>query len=59
MSFSTERSVVKNLGYIHVYASEILRFALNDKGVNFSLKLFLCSDGLHSCDSYHVIDVVD
>ena len=35
MSFRTERSVVKNLGYIYVYASEILRFALNDKGVNF------------------------
>ena len=34
MSFRTERSVVKNLGYIHVYASEIVRFALNDKGVN-------------------------
>ena len=40
MSFRTERSVVKNLGYIHVYASEILRFALNDKGVNFSLKFY-------------------
>ena len=30
MSFRTERSVVKNLGYIHVGAIEILRFALND-----------------------------
>ena len=34
MSFRTERSRVKNLGYIHVienlYATEILRFALDD-----------------------------
>ena len=30
LSFRTERSAVKNLVYIHVYASEILRFALND-----------------------------
>ena len=30
MSFRTERSVVKNLENIHLYASEILRFALND-----------------------------
>jgi len=35
LSFRTERSVVKNLGNLHVvtrlYATEILRFALNDK----------------------------
>ena len=31
LSFRTERSVVKNLVYIHVYVTEILRFALNDK----------------------------
>ena len=31
LSFRTERSVVKNLGNIHVCATEILRFALNDK----------------------------
>ena len=30
MSFRTERSVVKNLESIHVYVTEILRFALND-----------------------------
>ena len=35
MSFRTERSEVKNLGYIYVCASEILRFALNDKEVYF------------------------
>ena len=33
LSFRTERSVVKNLDNIHVDASEILRFALNDKDV--------------------------
>jgi hypothetical protein len=34
LSFRTERSVVKNLGnihvFIHLYAPEILRFALDD-----------------------------
>ena len=30
MSFRTERSVVKNLGYIDVDVFEILRYALND-----------------------------
>ena len=36
MSFRTERSVVKNLGNIYFrlrYATEILRFALNDKTI--------------------------
>ncbi len=31
MSFRTERSVVKNLGYINVDVIEILRFALDDR----------------------------
>ena len=31
MSFRTERSVVKNLGYINVDIIEILRFALDDR----------------------------
>ena len=33
MSFRTERSVEKNLDNIYMDASEILRFALNDKNV--------------------------
>ena len=31
MSFRTEQSVVKNLGYINVDVIEILRFALDDR----------------------------
>ena len=31
MSFRTERSVVKNLGYINVDVIEILSFALDDR----------------------------
>ena len=31
LSSRTERSAVKDLGCIHVYATEILRFALNDR----------------------------
>ena len=31
MSFRTERSVVKNLGYINVDVIKILRFALDDR----------------------------
>ena len=35
MSFRTERSVVKNLGYIHVNVTEILRFALVDNNIAY------------------------
>ena len=36
LSFRTERSGVKNLGDIYVYAIEILRFALDDNTWNTS-----------------------
>ena len=42
MSFRTERSVVKNLGYINVDVIEILRSVLNDKMYKLLWQIPIC-----------------